>query len=449
MKEQKYDVFVIGSGVAGQAVAEACVESGLKVAIADKREYGGTCSNRGCDPKKILLGATELIEASKNLEGKGIQNVPKLNWKKLMKFKESFTRTIPKSTEKKLEDLGIDMYHQSPKFINENTLSVEGKTIQADKIVIATGYEPRELNFKGSKHLKTSDDFLSQKKLPEKITFIGGGYVGMEFAHIASRAGAQVTIIDSGKRILKAFDTDLVKELTAYSKDLGIEFIFNAQITGLKKGTKNLKVSFEKKGKIETLKTKAVFNTAGRVPAILKLQLEKGNVTFNENGIETNDYLQSTSNANVYACGDVSDKGLPLTPLSGKEGNVVATNIIEGNKKKLEIPVTPSVVFTLPNLAAVGYSEEEAKSRYKSVVVNYESASNWFNAKRINAPVYAYKLLLNERTKTIVGAHLVGPDAGETINLFALAINQGMTAKQIKQTIFTYPSWANDIKSMV
>ncbi|MGS0526074.1 FAD-dependent oxidoreductase [Zobellia nedashkovskayae] len=105
MKEQKYDVFVIGSGVAGQAVAEACVESGLKVAIADKREYGGTCSNRGCNPKKILLGATELIEASKNLEGKGIQNVPKLNWKKLMKFKESFTRTIPKSTEKKIRGL--------------------------------------------------------------------------------------------------------------------------------------------------------------------------------------------------------------------------------------------------------------------------------------------------------------------------------------------------------
>ena len=449
MKEQKYDVFVIGSGVAGQTVAKACVESGLKVGISDKREYGGTCANRGCDPKKVLLGATEVIEASKNLQGKGIKDVPELNWKKLMSFKEDFSQTVPKSTEKKMRDLGIDMYHQSPKFIDENTLSVEGKIIQADKIVIATGYEPRELNFKGSKHLKTSDDFLSQKKLPKRITFIGAGYVGMEFAHIAARAGAEVTVIDSGKRPLKAFDADLVKELTAYSKELGIEFIFNAKIIGLKKGTKNLKVSFEKKGKTEILKTKAVFNTAGRVPAISKLQLEKGNVTFNENGIETNDYLQSTSNANVYACGDVSDKGLPLTPLSSKEGNVVGINIIKGNKKKLEIPVTPSVVFTLPNLASVGYSEEEAKSRYKNVVVNYKSISDGFNAKRINAPVYAYKLLLNARTNVIVGAHLIGPDAGETINLFALAINQGMTAKQIKQTIFTYPSWSNDIKSMV
>ena len=449
MKEQKYDVFVIGSGVAGQTVAKACAEYGLKVGISDKREYGGTCANRGCDPKKVLLGATEALEASKNLFGKGIKKNPELNWKTLMAFKKDFTQAVPKSTEKKIKSLGIDMFHQSPKFINENTLSVEGKTIQAGKIVIATGYEPRELSFKGSKHLKTSDDFLNQKKLPKNITFIGAGYVGMEFAHIAARAGAKVTLIDSGKRPLKAFDADLVKELTAYSKELGIDFIFGAKITGVKKGTKNFKLTYEKKGKTESIVTKTVFNTAGRVPAISKLHLEKGNVAFADNGIDTNNFLQSTSNKNVYACGDVSDKGLPLTPLSGREGNVVANNIIEGNKKKLQVPVTPSVVYTLPNLASVGYSEEEAKSRYKNVVVNFESATEWFNAKRINAPVYAYKIILNERTGIIVGAHLIGPDAGETINLFTMAINQGMTAKQIKQTIFTYPSWSNDIKSMV
>ncbi|CAM4123226.1 NAD(P)/FAD-dependent oxidoreductase [Zobellia roscoffensis] len=449
MEEQKYDVFVIGSGIAGQTVAETCVKEGLKVAIADKREYGGTCANRGCDPKKVLLGATEVIEVSTNLLGKGIKDTPALSWKKLMKYKKNFTSPVPESTEKDLKELGVDLYYKSPEFLDEQTLSVEGKTIKADKIVIATGFEPRKLDFKGNKYLKTSDDFLSQKKLPKKVTFIGAGYVGMEFAHIAARAGAQVTVIDSGKRPLKPFDADLVKELTKYSKEMGIEFIFDATITGIKRGAKNLKVSYDRKGKSEKLKSRVVFNTAGRVPAISKLNLEKGQVNFTEDGIETNDYLQSKTNENVYACGDVSDKGFPLTPLSGKEGNVVAINIIEGNKKKLEVPVTPSVVFTLPNLASVGYSEEEAKNRYKNVVVNFETASSWFNAKRINAPLYAYKIILNERTKEIVGAHLLGPEAGETINLFAMAINQGMTAKQLKQIIFTYPSWSNDIKSMV
>jgi glutathione reductase (NADPH) len=140
---------------------------------------------------------------------------------------------------------------------------------------------------------------------------------------------------------------------------------------------------------------------------------------------------------------------LPLTPLSGREGNVVSENILKGNSKKISIPVIPSVVFTLPNMASVGYSEEEAKSRYKSVLVKRASVPNWFNAKRINAPLYSYKIILNERTQEIVGAHLLGPEAGETVNIFAMAINAKMTADDLQGTIFTYPSWANDVKSMV
>ncbi|MDO6516475.1 dihydrolipoyl dehydrogenase family protein [Zobellia uliginosa] len=449
MKVKKYDVFVIGSGAAGQTVAKACVKNGLTVGMADKREYGGTCANRGCDPKKVLLGATEVIELSANLMGKGIKAVPGLSWKKLMQYKDQFTLSVPRTTEEDLKTLGIGLYHQSPKFLDEQTLSVEGKTVRADKIIIATGYEPRKLHFKGSKHLKSSDDFLSQKKLPKKITFIGAGYVGMEFAHIAARAGAKVTVIDAGKRPLKDFDADLVDGLRSYSKELGIDFVFNAKITKVEKARKKVKVFYRKKGKLESVGSNVVFNTAGRVPAISALQLEKGKVAFNENGIETNDYLQSTSNTGVYACGDVSDKGLPLTPLSGIEGKVVAVNVLEGNKEKMQVPVTPSVVYTLPNLASVGYSEEEATSRYKNVQVKFESVPSWFNARRVNASVYAYKIILNQRTQKIVGAHLLGPNAGETINLFAMAIGQGMTAEQIKQTVFTYPSWSNDIKSMV
>lgn len=138
-----------------------------------------------------------------------------------------------------------------------------------------------------------------------------------------------------------------------------------------------------------------------------------------------------------------------MTPLSGRQGYVVSKNIMNGNTKKLEIPVIPSVVFTLPNLATVGYSEEEANARYKNIRVNFKVATGWFNAKRLNAPLYAYKIIINERTDEIVGAHLLGPEAGETINIFTMAINAKMTAKEIKSTIFSYPSWVNDIKSMV
>ncbi len=446
---KKFDVFVIGSGIAGQTAAKACVAAGLKVAIADRREYGGVCANRGCDPKKVLLGATEVWEMAKQLQGKGLESMPEIKWKKLQKFKRKFTSAVPKNTEENLEKLGMKLYHQSPKFLDENTLSVEGKTVHADKIVIATGYEPTTLPFNGAKLLKQSDDFLNLKKLPKSIVFVGAGYIGMEFAHMAARSGSKVTVIDFADRPLGDFDADLVKELTEYSKKMGIEFIFKADVKSIKKTKKKYKLSYKMGSKTESLKAHMIFNTAGRIPSISDLDLEKGNVAFDEKGIETDAYLQSKSNPNVYACGDVSDQDVPLTPLSGRQGYVVGENIVNGNKKKLDTPFIPSVVFTLPNLASVGYSEEEAKDRYKNVIVRQGSVPDWFNAKRINAPVYAYKILLNERTGEIVGAHLIAPEAAETINLFTMAINNKMTAKDVKRMIFTYPSWAGDIKSMV
>ncbi len=449
METKKFDVFVIGSGIAGQTVAKACIEAGKTVAIADDREYGGTCSNRGCDPKKVLLGATEVLELAENLNQKDIVGTPKISWKKLQKFKKNFTVAVPASTEKALKKAGITLYHQSPRFLNENLLSVEGKTIEAEKIVIATGQEPRTLSIAGAKFLKSSDDFLNLKKLPKSIVFLGAGYIGMEFAHIAARAGAKVTLVDTGKRPLHPFDADLVKELTQYSESLGIKFIFGATPTSVKKKRKRFNLDYESKGEKKNITAHAIFNTTGRVPALSKLDLEKGNVAFDETGVRTNSYLQSTSNPNVYACGDVSDKGLPLTPLSGRQGYVVSKNIVNGNTKKLEVPVVPSVVFTLPNLATVGYSEDEAKSRFKNIRVNFKIATGWFNAKRINAPLYAYKIIMNDRTGEIVGAHILAPNAAETINIFTMAINNNMTDKDIKSTIFTYPSWVNDIKSMV
>ncbi len=448
MEPVSYDVFVIGSGAAGRTVAVACAKEGLRVAMADKREYGGTCANRGCDPKKVLLGATEVMEMALQLKGKGISRQPKLNWEKLQKFKTKFVKSVPEDTETYLESLDIVLYHQSPKFLDENTLSVEGKTIKAKKFVIATGYEPVKLAFTGNDLLKISDDFLKLRKLPKSIVFVGAGYVGMEFAHMACRAGAKVTMIDSAKRPLMDFDADMVDALVSYSEKMGITFISEAEIQWVKKKKKNYHLACKIKGNTKKLKSRLIFNTAGRVPAVANLDLEKGHVSFNKNGIKVNGFLQNPENTKVYSCGDVSGHGLPLTPLAGREGYVVSENILKGNKKKIDIPDIPTVVFTLPNLASVGLSEEDAKKRYKNVLINHEDAKDWFNARRINAPVYAYKILINKRTGRLLGAHLIGPQAAETINLFAMAIEQKMTEDQLKGMLFTYPSWGSDIKSM-
>lgn len=450
MAIKEYDVFVIGTGTAGKNVAYDCAAEGMKVAIADNSEFGGTCPNRGCDPKKVLVGITEAMQLAANLEGKGIVSIPKIDWAALQKFKSTFTDAIPFTTERDLKKAGIELFHQSPKFLDENTLSVEGKTVKAKKIVIATGQKPMELKIPGREHLKISDDFLELAELPESIVFIGAGYIGMECAHIAARCGAKVTIVEFGERPLAAFDGDIVNHLTEASEKIGIEFIFNAQVSEVEKLQKNYRVSFQKDSKTETVTARMVFNTAGRVPSIDELDLEKGNVAFEKGGISVNEFLQNTTNKNVYACGDVSASGsLPLTPVSSQEARIVSENIRKGNKLKLDFPPVPSVVFTIPQVASIGLTEEEAKKKGYDFVVEYKSVPKWFNAKRLNSEAYAYKTLVDKKRQLILGAHIIAPEAGEMINLFVLAMCGKLTTENLKAMIFAYPTWGNDIKGMV
>jgi len=450
MKEH-YDLFVIGTGTAGQIVSTTCSDAGWKVAIADHREYGGTCPNRGCIPKKVLVGITDAIEIASNLEGHGIKKAPTVVWEDLQRFKYEFVYNVPAGTEEKLRKAGVKMYHQSPQFVNENELIVEGKNVTADKIVIATGLQPRELKIPGREHLKTSDDFLSLEKLPSTIVFVGGGYIGMEFSHIAASSGAKVTVIDSGKQILHQFDPDLASLLQEQSIEKGIDFITETKVVEVEKLRKNYRVIGKTKhGKTVEVKAEMVFNTAGRVPAIDQLALTDGNVASEKHGITVNEFLQSTTNPNVYACGDVAASGFPpLTPLSTKEANIVAHNLLHGNSEKAEFPPVPSAVFTQPQLASTGLSEAEAKKMGKNVHVEFENMPQKYNSRRMNQNSYAYKTIVDKESGLVLGAHLLSANAAETINLFVMAMCGQLTCETIKNMMFTYPSWSSDIRSML
>ena len=448
---EEFDVFVIGTGTAGKSVAKECVAEGLKVAIADNREFGGTCANRGCDPKKVLLGLTEILDRAEKMKGLGITKMPEFSWTDLMKFKEKFTDAVPAATEKDLKKLGIKMYHQSPKFLDENTLSVEGKTVTAKKIVIATGNKALELPIPGRELPIISDDFLKLEELPESIIFIGAGYIGMEFAHMAARCGVDVTVIDAEPRPLSNFDEDMVAHLQKASEEIGIKFMFNSKVQEVEKLRTNYRIKADQNGKKIELKAKLIVNAAGRVPSIDELDLEKGNVEFSKKGIAVNEHLQSTTNKNVYACGDVSaSEGLPLTPLSSQEARIVAANILKKDRAhEVNFPPQPSVVFTLPNLASVGLNEKGAKEKGYDYTLEEKLVPEWFNAKRINSDYYAYKTLVDKKTGLVLGAHLIGPDAGEMINMFVMAMCGKLDCRTLKGMIFSYPSWASDIKAMV
>jgi len=447
---KKYDVFVIGSGMAGMTIANKCASSGLKVAITDELPYGGTCALRGCDPKKVIIGATEVRDFAMRLKGKGIDTIPNVNWKHVMAFKQTFVDAMPPKIEKGYKHSGIDTYHTSARFLSKNTLMVGANTVQADKIVIATGSKPRVLEFEGGKLALSSTNFLNLEELPQSLLFIGGGYIAFEFAHIAARAGANVTIVHRGKRPLENFERDIVNHLVDATKELGINLILETEVSKIQKEDNHFLVTGTSHGKKSTYKTEAVFNSAGRPPAIFDLELEKAGVLFSKKGITVNEYLQSISNPNVYTAGDAADsRGLPLTPVAVMEGHIVASNIINGNKKKVSYPPMPSVVFTLPTMAAVGLTEAEAKTQKIEYQVNYNEVGNWFNAERLNVKEYAFKTIIDKEDRTILGAHLIGPNAEETINLFAMAIKTKMKINELRTMIFTYPTLSSDIPHML
>lgn len=447
---KKFDVFIIGTGVSGTAIAYSCAKRGLSVGITDERVYGGTCALRGCIPKKVLWGVIHADEEAKRLKGKGIAREPGINWPDLMEFKNTFVESMPHDKEKSFQENGIAIFHGSAKFVGINQLKIESELIEAQKIVIATGAKPKELNIEGKEHLKTSDDFLELKSLPNEILFIGGGYIAFEFAHMAARCGSKVTIIHQGNYPLENFEQEMVSYVVKSSKNVGINLVLKTEVKSIVKNGEKFTVVGKSSGTKQEFQADLVINSSGRVPAVFDLDLEEGNVVYSAKGIEVNSYLQSISNPDVYAAGDVTaSDGLPLTPLASMEAKIVSSQLTAKDPKTGDYSVIPTVVFTMPALASVGYSEEQAKQKNLKFDVKSQSVSDWYSAKRRNAPIYAFKILIEKESGQIIGAHLVGPNAEETINLFALAMKAGMKASEIKKILFAYPSSASDAASMI
>jgi glutathione reductase (NADPH) len=443
---EHYDVFILGTGTAGKLVANRCTDAGKKVGIIDNRDYGGTCSQRGCDPKKLMLAATEAYDLATNIKGDGIDGDVTVSWNEMYNYARRYTSDIPKNTEEQLKEMGVDCYMGDGHFEDEKTFTFGDQSITADTFVIATGMIPIPLSIPGQEHLLTSDDVFKLSELPEKVVFIGGGYIGMEFSHMMARAGAKVTIIEETDQLISPFEKYTAGFLEDASRDLGIDIRLDSTAVAIEQSGDRYVLHYNTNGSMHQITAGLVFNTAGRKPAIDSLQLENAGVVTDTDGIVVNDYLQSTTQSHFYACGDVSSKNLPLTPLSGLEANIVAKNITEG-KHKFEPVIIPSVTFTIPQVASIGMTEGEARKSTKKIEVREKDASGWFNTRRINAGVYAYKIIIDTDTELLLGAHVIAHEAAEMINILAVAMNHDIKFKHLQQTIFTYPSWGNDIKS--
>src|SRR6202049_2413368 len=382
---RQFDVIAIGTGSAASAVASRCREAGWRVAIVDSRPFGGTCALRGCDPKKVLVGAAEAFDWARRMKGKGLQAAKlQIDWPELMRFKRSFTEPVPKRCDDGFAKAGVAAFHGRARFAAQTTVQVGEETLEGRYVVIAAGQVPADLQIPGAEHLTTSDQFLELNELPRRILFIGGGYIAFEFAHVAALVGSQVTVLHRGPRPLALFGPDLVDQLVERTRELGIDVHLGTEAIGIEKSSGQLIVRALTSGETSTFQTDMVVHAAGRVPEINDLNLDAAGIEWEKGGGEGNEFLQSVSIPAVYAAGDgAGSGGAALAPVASYEGLIVAANLLQGNHQRPNYLGIPSVVFAVPPLAAVGLSERGASEQKLKFRVKTEMTSAWYSSRRV------------------------------------------------------------------
>lgn len=446
---KRYGAAIIGTGTAATTIATRLRAAGWSVAVVDSRPFGGTCALRGCDAKKLLRGGAVAVDHARRMRGAGVSGDAGVDWPALMARKRGFTDPIPEQRERQFSESGIDTYHSRARFTGRTTLDVEGEAIEAERIVIAAGAEPIPLGIPGEEHVVFSDRFLSLDALPARVVLIGGGYIAAEFSHIAARAGARVTVLQRGPRMLTGFDPDLVGWLMERFEQIGVNVMTGAGVKAVEKSGDAFRVTASGDGGDVDVEADLVVHAAGRAPALDALETDAAGLAREKGRLVLNEYLQSVTNEAVYAAGDAAQAGPPLTPVSGRDAEVVAANLLHGNQRRADYTAVPSVAFTIPPIASVGLAEDEARRRGHRLRMQCRNASDWFTALEAAESVYGFKVLVDDATDRILGAHLVGPHADEVINVFALAMRHDLTAADLKDTLFAYPTGASDIENML
>ena len=276
---RKLDCIVIGSGSAGSAAARECRKAGMSVAVIDHRPPGGTCAQRGCIPKKVLAAAAAAADGARRWDGAGLSAVLRVDWPALRRFKETFTRSVPERTRDSFREKGIEFVEGSARFTGPASIQVGRHVLTSDRFVVATGARPAPLSIEGEERLGTSDAFLALDALPGGLVLAGGGYIGFEFAHVAARAGVEVTILQKHERFLPGFEPDLVDLLCARTRDLGVSLRPGHEVKAVEaRAGGGVRVTANAAGKEELFDADLALHSAGRVPDLDRLDLERAQV---------------------------------------------------------------------------------------------------------------------------------------------------------------------------
>jgi dihydrolipoamide dehydrogenase len=438
------DTLVIGAGPGGYVAAIRATKMRQNVTIVEREYLGGVCSNVGCIPSKVLVSVGHRFEQAKHSDDMGVvaQEV-KLDWTKVQEFKKGVVSKLVGGVEGLLIGNKVDIVNGEAYFVDANTVRVtDGDNVQTytfKNTILATGSRPVEIpTFKFTERVINSTGALSLPEVPEKLVVIGGGYIGTELGSAYANLGSQVTIIEGGKDILAGFEKQMTQIVKKGLKKKGVEVVVGASAKGVEENEKGVVVTYEAGGEEKTVEANYVLVTVGRRPNTDEMGLEAVGIDFTEHGLIIVDKQCRTSVPNIYAIGDIVS-GPQLAHKASYEGKVAA-EAIAGEKSVVDYLAIPAVCFTDPELATVGYNEEQAKAEGIEVnAAKFPFAANG-RALALNATEGFVKLIARKEDGLLIGAQIVGTGASDMIAEMALAIEAGMTAEDIALTIHAHPT---------
>lgn len=438
------DTLVIGAGPGGYVAAIRAAQMGQNVTIIERENLGGVCSNVGCIPSKVLISVGHRFEQARHSEDMGVvaQEV-KLDWTKVQEFKNGVVSKLVGGVEGLLKGNKIDIVNGEAYFVDANTVRViddnNTLTYTFKNVILATGSRPIEIpTFKFTNRVIDSTGALSLPEVPEKLVVIGGGYIGTELGSAYANLGSQVTIIEGGKDILAGFEKQMTRVVKKGLKRKGVEVVVGASAKRVEETDKGVVVTYEVEGEEQTVEANYVLVTVGRRPNTDEMGLEAVGIEFAERGLLKVDTRCRTSIPNIYAIGDIV-AGPQLAHKASYEGKVAA-EVIAGKKSSVDYLAIPVVCFTDPELATVGYNEEQAKAEGIEVTAaKFPFAANG-RALALHATEGFVKLVARKEDGLLIGAQIVGAGASNIIAEMALAIEAGMTVEDIALTIHAHPT---------
>ena len=447
MSEYDFDLFTIGAGSGGVAGSRRAGEYGAKVAICEELRVGGTCVLRGCVPKKLLMYGASFSEHFEDAAGFGWEvGTPKLDWSKLIAIKNAELDRLEQIYLRLLRDSKVTLIEGRGTLIDAHTVEVAGKRYTAKYIMLATGGWPVLPELPGIEHAISSNEALDLEQLPERVTIVGGGYIGVEFAGIFNAAGAKVTMLLRGDSVLRGFDTEVRERLLEEMRARGIDVQTEVQVKSIDKrsdGSLSLLLDHD-----DFHETDALLYATGRAPNSRGLGLEELGIELRKrDGAVLVDDRNRTKIPNVFAIGDVTSR-VNLTPVAIAEGRAIAETFFHKQPMDVDRRHIPTAVFSRPPVATVGLTEEQAREQYASVEVYCSRFRPMKATLSGRAEKILCKLVVDKPTGVVLGAHMVGDDAPEIIQGLAVALKCGATKRQFDATIGIHPSAAEEFVTM-